>query len=398
MSDATRHRPRGPAPAAGHGEPVRARAGLPGPGPRRPPGRTARGGLRPGRPGRGGRPGRAAAGLRRLRLGRAHRHHTARRPHRAGRPGLRASWRGPPWPPPRISATTADTSRGPRLRPRPAGAAVDRAGRARSWRAGTRPTSGAWSGATCCCRGRPGRRRGHLFLAGALLARIAERLRRTTAGTRPRPGPARPGRTGRPGSAPAGGPSAPSRSANGRAPQAGEPPGPRLAVVMARDLDAGGGGPAPGRCPAGPAARGPAGRRRAGHRGRRGRGSRNRTRAARPPRPASATAASATTAARRPRGRDRQAAGAAVLRGRRSAACGARCRGIARAPATSCTPPACSRAMTNRPGSGSGPRPCCSRSWPAGRCRACPPRCCRAGGRSARAAASASWPRSWTAR
>ena len=47
--------------------------------------------------------------------------------------------------------------------------------------------------------------------------------------------------------------------------------------------------------------------------------------------------------------------------------------GSGRAAATSCTRPACSRATTNAPGSGSGPSRWCSRSWPAARCRACPP-------------------------
>ena len=170
---------------------------------------------------------------------------------------------------------------------------------------------------------------GTFFLAGALLARIADRLR---AQDRRDPAPARPGPApAPPGPAPASAPGradrpAPSRSANGRAPQAREElPGLRLAVVTAGDLMP--------EAAARPRAAARLGRlhddlRAAGaqvivadeargpepHPGRA-------TTAARAARAATAaTAASAPSAA--------GGAGAPVLRGRRSAACGVRCRGV----------------------------------------------------------------------
>ena len=96
---------------------------------------------------------------------------------------------------------------------------------------------------------------GTFFLAGALLARIADRLRaqdrRDPAPARRPAGPARPRpapRAGRTVRRPAGAPTAGHRKPGGAA-------GPAAGRGDGRRSDAGGGGPAPGRCPAGPAAR-----------------------------------------------------------------------------------------------------------------------------------------------
>ena len=98
-----------------------------------------------------------------------------------------------------------------------------------------------------------------------------------------------------------------------------------------------------------------------------------------------------------PESRPGHAACAPLLRGRRSAACGARCRDGR--PCTGYELHAASLLAGDD-----------ERAWLrlwaqtlllaflAGRCRGCPPRCWRSGGRSARPVASACWPRSWTAR
>ena len=96
-------------------------------------------------------------------------------------------------------------------------------------------------------------------------------------------------------------------------------------------------------------------------------------------------------------GRGEAAPFAPVLRGRRSAGAGPGACGTSHAAGTNCTRPACSCTMTTWPGSGSGPRRCCSRSWPA--CAAARAAEVLSGWRALGPRRREwSWPRSWTAR
>ena len=348
-----RHRPRRPARAAGHGEPVRTR----GRATRSRPTPTAWPGLLAAA---FGLPGPVAAAVR-AGLRRAYADCGWDALTGAAPPGARTAPAVPAFGQLARAALAAAEDLGydrrmraavSRLRPAPGWSRCGPARPGASLRAGTRPTSGPWSGATCCCSvGRVADDDSAFFLAGALLARIAERLR-----------------VGR-------------RDPAGRRGLARRLTGPRICVpgaALARPRAAG---------PVRAAARGP---------------SRRRVREVITELPTPATSRAARPEPRPGTGPDQRRARsrrAPVLRGRRSAACGARCHA---APPVQRVRTACGRPARARRRAGLAPalgpdpaarvpgRPAAA----AGARRAA----LRSGGRSARAAASASWPRSWTAR